>query len=792
MRSLAKKPDKKESAYSKLRKTFSSSMDGVSSLLDDLSLSLYGTVTQDDSDKLNDRFNEIMSSEIDSITGNGVNDYSTFLGQVYSNDKDSASIMRELNAKMDLDTAGNGLNPAQFINEQYRNRMIQQADAYNISNQLIELQEAKSVMRDAIISTDVNTGRINRVITFEQSTVNDPSDSYLPIIEKMEKKFNLHARIKSIVDHCLGYGEYYVYHIPYHELFENFARKYRKINKGGRNFFESAVDSTVEKVEIFGLYDRSSKEDKAFFESVEGEIGSVIGMDRGNKDYGKIDDDVKSLLGTDRITISTSPIPIPILEESMESLSAFADEYITEDGDHFMEDGASKSSKKEGKKLQTTEDAYLRKYGNEMYDNDGVYGASNPNNGEKFADLKDCYVKEVPPTQMIPVEIMGNTLFYLYVQAEDAVPLNTILSYQSAFKQKDPSNKVDALVEDIATRIVGKFDQKFVAKNDKFRKLIVAALNYYELGNTRIHFQVVPKEYVTEFKINKDENDHGHSMLENSLFYAKLYLMLLLFKIVTIITKSNDQEINYLRTSGIDKNVYNKAQQIARQKQARRITVNDMFSYTGVLNKIGAGSSIYMPLGKNGDRPIETEILQGQSVEMNNDLMETLRNNYILSTGVPSAIMNYLNEADFAKSIETANTKMHGRTINYQLDFNDPITEMYQKLLRYTTSMPEEIIASVRVKFPEPKGTSNLTRQDAINNYQTLQEFLVKVYFGDSPDDDAHVKQFISEIARMHLPMINFEAIDEIYTNTKIPATEKALNSDDELDDVDNPNAAYQ
>jgi hypothetical protein len=303
---------------------------------------------------------------------------------------------------------------------------------------------------------------------------------------------------------------------------------------------------------------------------------------------------------------------------------------------------------------------------------------------------------------------------------------------------------------------------------------------------------VIPKEYVTEFKINVDEDGHGHSMLENSLFYAKLYLMLLLFKIVTIITKSNDQEINYIRTSGIDKNVYNKAQQIARQKQARRITINDMFSYTGVLNKIGAGSAIYMPLGKNGEKPLETEILSGQTVDMNNDLMDTLRNNYILSTGVPSAIMNYLNEADFAKSIETANTKMHGRTINYQIDFNEPMTLLYQRLLRYTTNIPEEIIASVRVKFPEPKGTSNITTQDALNNYQSLQEFLVKVYFGDSPDDDAHVKQFISEIAKLHLPMVNFEAIDEIYKNSKIPATEKKLvPEDDDLGD-DNGGGNYQ
>jgi hypothetical protein len=386
----------------------------------------------------------------------------------------------------------------------------------------------------------------------------------------------------------------------------------------------------------------------------------------------------------------------------------------------------------------------------------------------------------IDPTRLIPVEIMGHVIFYIYIQTEDATPLSTILSYQVQLKQRDPANKVDQLIEDIATRVAGKFDKKFVSENKNFRELIVSALQYYDMGNTRIHFQVIPKEYITAFKINCDEMGHGHSMLEPSLFYAKLYLMLFLFKLVTIITKSNDQEINYIRQSGIDKNTYNKAQKIARQKQARRITINDMFSYTGVINKVASGSAIYMPLGKNNEKPIETEILQGQSVEWNNDMMESLRTSYILGTGVPSAIMNYLNEADFAKSIETANTKMNGRVINYQIDLNGSLTELYQKLARMTTSIPEEVVQSLRVKLPEPKGNANITTQELINNYSSLQEFLVKMYFGDSPDDDAHVKAFISEIAKMHLSMINFEQIDDIFKKTKMESTAKKLVPEDD------------
>lgn len=791
--------DKKQSSLvQRMQKRFNRNMDGVTSLLDDMSITLYGTRTRDESDRLNDRFNEIMSEKIDGITGNGTNDYTTFIGQLFdSNKPGSSGVISTLNSKLDLDARGNGMNPEQFITDQYKNRMLKQADAHQIANQLIELNEAKSVMRDAILSADLNTGRINRTISFDKTTVNDVDDDWIPVIENMEKHLDLPKKIKDfIVDNTLSFGEYYVYHIPYHELFSDFAKRYAhgKRESGRGLFFESAdLADDIETLTIEYLSTGTSKEDKVFMEDVTDEIASVLGYEKKGKDKTEITDDLRKLISSDRITVSTSHIPIPFIESGengFEMYQEFAEEFLSSDCSYFTEDGSIKKepgkpgrrpkNPKEGKKLDTDEDAFLRAYGNSMYDNEGVYKQSKD---EKFEDIKDCYMKMVEPTRMLPVEIMGHTMFYLYIQTEEAAPLQSILSYQTQMKTNDPSNKLNTLVDEVASKVVSKFDKNFVAKNKDFKDLIVAALSYYDMGNTKIHFQLIPKEYVTAFKINVDAEGHGHSMLEPSLFYAKLYLMMYLFKIVTMVTKSNDQQINYIRQSGIDKETYNKAQRIIRQKQARRITVNDMFSYTGVINKIASGSEVYMPLGKNGEKPIETEILSGQSVDMNNDFMETTRNNYILATGVPSAIMNYLNEADFAKSIETANTKMNGRVINYQIDLNEPLTKLYQTLARFTTSMPEEVIQSLRVTLPEPKGTSNITTQELINNYTTLQEFLVKLHFGESPDDDVHVKLFIKELASLHLPMINFDKIEEIYKRTKMTAEGKKVNAEE--DDMD-------
>ena len=199
----------------------------------------------------------------------------------------------------------------------------------------------------------------------------------------------------------------------------------------------------------------------------------------------------------------------------------------------------------------------------------------------------------------------------------------------------------------LAKSIVDSFGKEFLKENAKFKETIVEALQYYNLNEKRIKFQYIPIEYVQEFKIDEDEDENGQSMIKKSLFYAKLYLMLLLFKIMSIILNSNDQKVNYIKTSGIDKNLANKVQEIARIKQSRQINMYDLFNYTTLINKVGNGSEMYVPTGRSGERPIETDILSGQEVQLNSELLEMLKNAYILGTGVPAAIVNYLQEADW-------------------------------------------------------------------------------------------------------------------------------------------------
>jgi hypothetical protein len=336
------------------------------------------------------------------------------------------------------------------------------------------------------------------------------------------------------------------------------------------------------------------------------------------------------------------------------------------------------------------------------------------------------------------------------------------------------------------------FDKDFLKDNIKFKKTIVEAINYYNLNEKRLKFQYIPVEYIQEFSIDQDENGNGQSMIKKSLFYAKLYLMILLFKIMSIILNSNDTKVNYIKTSGIDKNVANKVQEIARIKQSRQINMYDLFNYTTLINKVGNGNEMYVPVGRSGERPIETDILSGQDVALNSDLLEMLKNSYILGTGVPAAIVNYLNEADFAKVIEQNNTKFNGRVVNYQLDFNPAISEWYKKILRWSTNIPENIIENFEFILQPPKTVSSNAKAEAINGFNQLSEFIVGVFFGDpsqSTDETINdkIKKFKELFAEEQLPMLNFDKIRELVKEAELRVKEEKLKPDPkngEEDDV--------
>nr|DAX37454.1 MAG TPA: Portal protein [Caudoviricetes sp.] len=712
----------------------------INNLIGKANLNLYGTDRTSDIDNLNAKFQTILNDNIGDITNRTENDVSSFLSHLVSNRNKDLKMNEILNSQLS-DLTGNNFSSFQsFIYDAYRNRILEQSDLHEVSSQLIELSEAILITRDAIISADVVEGRLNRTISF--GNIDDTElEGYNSIVEQMEKKFELQEKIKNfIIPKTLEYGEYYVYVIPYSKLFNDFSniknKKYGSVSMYG------------ESVSILNTFNSKKKEESVDY-FIENCYKEYYGNDNSNDRIPKEEfkDDVKGMLSN--IEINSSDIPLPVMEEGIESIMYMKEnfKYTTEDNKNDKEKSNTFANLNDGLYEHTPQ---------------GPTTKRNYKRKNEFSDINDCYVKLINPTKIVPIEIMNTTLGYVYIQADSIPQMAGAVTSTLEFSKFDEHSRQATLIDSIAERVALSFDKPFLRKNIKFKEAIVDCINYYNLNENKLKMQFIPAEYIVPFKIDKDENGRGTSMIKKSLFYAKLYLMLLLFKIMSIILYSNDQKINYVKQSGIDKNIVNKVEEIIRVNQSRQINITDLFSYTTLVNKVGAGNAIYMPVGRSGERPVETEILSGQDIQLNNDLMEMLKNSYILGTGVPNAILNYLQEVDFAKIVEQNNTKFNGRVVNYQLDFNDSITTLYKKIMGWSVNIPEHVVSSFKFALQAPKATPINTKNELIGQFQTLSDFAVNLIFEDANNTDdedlqGEIREFKLLLAREQLPMIDFD-----------------------------------
>lgn len=699
-------------------------------ILDNISFNTYGTDAKRNKEikKLNSDIDSIINKEIQGLTKFTGDDISTYLVKLF-NEYDNRTMTNIKGIEDIFSNDSNGLY--EFFNERYKNKNLLYDDLNLICSQLYELQEAIMATRDAIVTSDDMTQRISRSLKFNNSTQDDDK-SFIQIVENIEKKFKLHQKIKNhIIPKSLQYGNYYVYTVPYSKLFENYNRS--KKDKLMSTTLESTIDEN---------FIKTFKEEHS------------ISLADANLQK-KIKEYVKD------IEISTDELPIPILE-------GFTLEDIVKESSFYESDFGSKEFKDEIKsalknKNQSTKNLFA----------DGTIGSKSPKD-EDFSSVRGCYVKLIEPSKMIPIKILDQTIGYYYIHGSNLKTEKSPFSTSITFNQNKNANQdiETSFIGKIADKIVKAFNKSYLEENIKFKELIMNALLFNDIYKKQIRFQFIPIDYITEFPVNEDENGEGTSILKPSLFYAKLYLALLIFKMITIISKSNDTKIYYVKNSGIDQDVVDKVQDVARKIKSRQINFLELLNYNSMISKVGQSREIFMPVGRSGERSIDFDILAGQDVQLNTDLMEMLRTAFINGTGVPSVIMNYINEADYARTLVMANSKFVGRVVNHQLDYNESITELYKKIMTYSTDIPKEIIESFVYLLSTPRFVNNMNMGDLISNTEQTLNFMIKSITGEnsSPsEDDNRLKDLLyRELSREIMPMLPWDKLEEFKKKSRM------------------------
>ena len=625
--------------------------------------------------------------------------------------------------------------------ERFRNKALLFNDLEIISEQLVELSEAINTTRDDIVSSDDVGADISKSLTFSVDGVEE--DKYDELVEEVKKQEQIHGLNYIIREHIvpktLKYGEYFVYIIPESKLYENSQKKKLELTNG----------ATMEAADA-----------KIFLESLK--------LDRSNPNYKDIKPDDMVTYLSENIKINNTDMPLPLMENdnmmgAMKDLAQFNALNV------MLKQNKGKKKKEQGE----------NKYSSLGF-SDGVKSFK----VDDWSDVKGCYIKLLDPKKVIPVKLMNYTIGYYYIHDTELDVTNHHCNHGHRFSNvldsmTDKTTDQQNLIANIADAVVKSFNKQYLNDNMEFKELIINSLLYNDMYKRKLHYQFIPGDHICRFSINEDENGNGQSMIYKSLFYAKLYLSLLVFNMITYLTKSQDTVVTYVKTSGIDKNMINKTMDVARQWKSKQIGIGDLMDYSSIYSKIGTGRDLFIPEGESGERGLSWDIIQGQDVNMQDELMENLKQAFINGTGVPSVIMNYINEADFAKTLVMANAKHLRRVMMYQDNFNEDITSFYQKVLCYCTDIELEDIANFKYTLQRPKTLPNNNLVDMIGYGDQILDFVEKSEFGqfaeETPDLNVAKDMFRKEFSRKVLPMLPWELIDDIMEKVKLDVVKANL-----------------
>lgn len=539
-------------------------------------------------DRMEDTVNMLINKELSNTKSITSADMSTFLVKLF-NDMDTTSMDRQINDIFENDTAG----LFQFFQQRYQNKNLLYEDLDMITMQLFELDEAILTTRDAIVTSDDVSTTISRTLKFHNASKAEGDDVSMCIktIEEYERRLKLLQKLKNLViPNTLKFGTYYTYVCPYSKLFqEQYEKKMKNPTEYGLQ--ESITESFITEL----------KDDLTT---------AKYTVRTPNKDIEKVLKEYAS-----GISVINDNCSIPCLEGIDISELVYTDEKF-------------EKKRKEG----------MKNVDKIKYSADSVVDKNKVKDG-MFADEIGCYIKYIEPRKVIPIKILDTVIGYYYIHDTDfqinKSPFSTTIKVTSAASGVPNQNSEDVesmFLSKITNAIVKAFDKPFLDNNKQFKDLILNALMYNDLYKKNIQFQFIPAEYMVEFKVNEDPEGNGQSVLTKALFYAKLYLALLIFKMISIVTRSNDQRIYYVKNSGIDQNITNKVQEVARSLKGRQINFMDLLNYNSIISKIGAYKELFIPVGRSGERGIDFDTLAGQDVPLNTDLMEMLRTNMINGT----------------------------------------------------------------------------------------------------------------------------------------------------------------
>ena len=618
-----------------------------------------------------------------------------------------------------------------------------------------KLQEALDTRKDNVLSADHFS---KDFINITSSSINNDDATYNEHIKYIKETYKIQDLVDEIYDKASKYGEAFVYVVPYKKAVVRLLRQKSSIRA-----------------------DLNIKEGTIITES------GNIGMDALPK--GLTAEDFKSAgYGDIQVEFCKGGITSIIencvkFEKSVKSLNEMSLNYEGANlSEAFINEAAENVRDVVKGQFQKTIKDDLSFEGFDDRGQDGLVDKTKKKQSkdDKYINVPGTIIRILERKHVIPIYIDEYCFGYYYIEIEG--PYNPVGDYDkmqdptmslkgsnsilSTNSMMDQSQKQNNIIRYLSNQISNLIDAKFINTNQDLRQEIYTILKYNQDNNSnkmnKIRVTFIPPDDMEHvyFRMNKDTH-RGISDLDKAMFPATLFSSMYITHTIWNMTRAQDKRVYYVNQN-VDTNISKTLLNTINQIKKGNFGIRQIENINHILNITGMFNDYIIPRGPGG-APIDFEVMQGQTVEYQTELMTMLEEAAVNSCEVPMEMIQMRNSVDYASQLTMSSSKFLRKVYNRQSKFQKPISSIVNKI--YNNEFDDNI--TLTVILPPPMFLNLTNTNQMMTNVNEYSQSVAQLIL--DPDEEEPIKnEVIREINKFHLgTYLNIPELEDIAHKAK-------------------------
>lgn len=405
---------------------------------------------------------------------------------------------------------------------------------------------------------------------------------------------------------------------------------------------------------------------------------------------------------------------------------------------------------------------------------------------EEEVNVPGCILRLLDHTMVKPLYIDDTCLGYYYIECNNRMDFDQTtftstmggLRPRRATRAREDMNRPnmdDQVLAKIAMSISRRIDTQFVNANQDLAREIYTILKYNadnghgKVSRIRVSF-IPPSDMVHVYFDMHDKTHRGISDIAKSLFPAKLLSCLYISNSLALLTRGYDKRIYQVRQT-VDTNIQAVLLNVINQIKQSNFNLRQVENMNNILNITGRFNDLVIPQNRQGESPVNFEVMPGQNIDIKSDFMNMLEEMAVNLTGVSLEMVNSRYQEQTATHITMSNSRFLIKIYDRQTVYQQYLSEIFTRVYQCEYGVEDEL--EVTLPAPVMLNFTNTSQILAVAN-ELIQNITIMKMGAEVSTNEPLKNEFISGLMQHYFKsFLPIEKINELYESAKIELATK-------------------